>query len=78
MMSRPPARAASSLSPGAYAGRAGTHTGRHGHRNSSVQAGHGDHAEAQVLLRLLAAARGGLCVLPGEEIEQRAGGGAPS
>ena len=48
-MSRPPARAASSLSPGAYAGRAGTHTGRHGHRNSSVQAGHGDHAEAQVL-----------------------------
>ena len=30
------------------------------------------------LLRLLAAARGGLCVLPGEEIEQRAGGGAPS
>jgi hypothetical protein len=80
MMSRPPARAASSLSPGAYAGRAGTHTGRHGHRNSSVQAGHGDHAEVQVLAQ---AARCcmlevGLCVLSGEEIEQRAGGGAPS
>ena len=74
----PPACAAPSLSPCACAGRAGTHTGQHGHRISSVQAGHGGHAEPRLLPQAATAARGGLCVLPGEEIEQRACGGAPA
>ena len=73
-----PACAAPSLSSCACAGRAGTHTGQHGHRISSVQAGHGGQAEPRLLPQAAPAVRGGLCVLPGEEIEQRACGGAPA
>ena len=69
----PPARAAPSLSPGACAGRAGTHTGQHGHNFSSVQAGQWRQTEARPLPEAAPAARGGLS---GEETEQRASGGA--